>query len=418
MLQQARALFHAEEAKGLRSSAASKIENIRHFDVEEMERAVAICYWGRSGTMLLASYLDGHDDVILLPTDCSERIYQFFERYGSLSLHDKLICYPVLMPNFFQGKFPVAAADYYAAINALFEVYGNAPSEFLESRRTFFQFLHIVYCVALGRRPVSRHPVIVYAQHNWDDELARRLVEDFPQTRFIHPVRDPITNCGRVFDYWYPPFKRNANAEQDASSDVGYKSPLTSLRVFRDLAKKDIPHSGMESRTCAIRFEDLHLHLERTMRRVADWLDLPYQTSLLESTFNGVPWVVKRGTSSWSGTRSEQANRDSQNVSFTDRGLLFAVLNEDFVAWNYPCPAIFRYSVVRIFTFALLLLLPTKIEIITLSSLIKPSLRFGSFRYAVRSFAWILICRVGIVLLLAIELGRRLIFGKRVFDLL
>src|ERR1039457_193555 len=63
ILQRARAFFRAEEAKDSQSLVASKIEGIRHFDVAGMQRVVAICKYGNSGAVLLASYLDGHDDV-------------------------------------------------------------------------------------------------------------------------------------------------------------------------------------------------------------------------------------------------------------------------------------------------------------------------------------------------------------------
>ena len=80
---------------------------------------------------------------------------------------------------------------------------GNLPQEFLKSRRTFFKFLHVAYCVAQGRLPVKGpRPLIVYAQHYWNVGLARRFVEDFPQARFIHTVRDPITNSSRLFEAW------------------------------------------------------------------------------------------------------------------------------------------------------------------------------------------------------------------------
>jgi hypothetical protein len=347
----------------------------------------------------------------MLPVGLSERIYPFFERYQSLSLQDKLIAYPVFMKNFdqdfFQGDFPIAAADYYAAVIALFDVYRNSSLKFLESRRAFFQFLHVVYCVALGHRPASPRPLIVYAQHDPDDELARRFVEDFPQARFIHTVRDPVTNCGRSFGaHWAGPYG-------------GYG--LTAARyVIRILTERDIPHPGMESRTRAIRFEDLHLHLEKTMRAVADWLGLPYRSSLLDSTFNGVPWVYKRGTISWSGSRPEQARRDLKNISFADQGLLFAVFNEDFVAWDYSCPKIFKHTLVRFLTCTLVLLIPMKIEIIAGYRLVKvlPTLRWTDFPYAINAFARVVISRLAIMFLLAEELYRRLVFGKKVLELL
>ena len=407
MVEHARALFHAEKAKDLQFLATRKIEDIRHFDVAGMERAVAICMYGRSGSQLLASYLDGHNDLIMLPTNGGERIYQFFDRYRSLSLHDKLIAYPVFATHFFDGDFPIAPAHYYAAVNALFNVYGNRSLEFLESRRAFFQLLHVVYCVALGRRPASPRPVIVWALHFLNDQLARHFVEDFPQARFIHTVRDPITSFSRLFDRWF--------------RDVGHQRGFLSAGyVTSHLTRADIAHPGMESRTRAIRFEDLHSSLEKTMRTVADWLGLTFQSSLLDSTLNGVPWTVQRGTISWSGVRPEQAIRDSRNISFTDRGLLFVVLNEDFVAWNYPCPTIFKYPLVRVLTFMLVLLIPMKMEMIEVYTLIKtlPSLRRKAFRYAINGLVQIFICRVAIMSLMAVELFRRLIFGKRVLELL
>jgi hypothetical protein len=406
LMEQARALFRAEEARDLKSLVAGKIDDIRYFDVAGMKSAVAICMYGSSGTKLLASYLDGHDDVIALPTDRSTRIYQFFERYQSLALHDKLIAYPVFA-NFFQGDFPIAAADYYAAVKALSEMYGDWSPELLESRRAFFQFIHIVYCVALGRRPASPHPLIVYAQHFVDDQLARRFCEDFPQAHFIHMVRDPITNCGRLFDFWYTAKPWGAD-----------RNFLTAGRVLSHLTRADIPHSGMESCTRTIRFEDLHSHQEKTIRAVADWLGLAYRPSLLDSSFNGVPWVVKRETTSWSGPRQAQSIRDLKNLSFTDRAILFAVLNEDFVAWNYPCPDIFKYALVRVFTFMVVLLIPMKMEIISVCNLIKahPLLRHGGFRQTIHELGQSLLCRIAIMSLLAVELYRRLAYGRKVLN--
>jgi hypothetical protein len=408
LLQRVRAFFRAEETKDSHSLAASKIEDIRHYDIAGMERVAAICRWGSSGSLLLASYLDGHDDVITLPGNLSGAIYPFFDYYQSLSLHDKLLAYPFVSIDgydhsqyFFQGEHGVAAADYYAAVKALFEVHGNRPREFLESRRAFFQFLHIVYNVALGRRPVSPHPLIVYAQALANDHLARYLVEDFPQARFIHTVRDPISNCGRLFEH-----------------DLKPHGSLAAVYVIARLVIWDKPHSGMASRTRAIRFEDLHLHLEETMAAVAAWLGIPYQPSLLESTINGheFVWRPRTGTA-WSGVRPQKAVRDSRNVSFTDRGLLFAVLHEDFVAWDYTEPKIFRHALVRVLTCMLVLLIPMKIEIITARMVLKllPSRRFG---YAIKGLLRVCIGRVAIMSLLAVDLYRRLVVGKQVLELL
>jgi hypothetical protein len=408
LLQRAGAFFGAAEAQVPQSLTASKIEEIRHFDVARMQRVAAICRWGSSGSLLLASYLDGHDDVIMLPGNLSGGIYPFFDCHPTLSLRDKLLAYPFVSIDgydhfeyFFQGEHAIAAADYYAAVNALFEVYGNQPRDFLESRRAFFQFLHIVYNVALGRLPASPHPVIVYAQALANDHMARYLVEDFPQARFIHTVRDPITNCGRLFEH-----------------DLKPHGFLAAVYVIARLVIWDKPHTGMEARTRAIRFEDLHLHLEETMGAVATWLGIPYQSSLLESTTNGhqFVWRPRTGTA-WSGVRPQKAVRDSRNVSFIDRGLLYAVLHEDFVSWDYPGPRTFRHALVRVITGALVLLIPMEMEIITARMAFK-SLPTRGFRYTIQGLLRVCIGRVAIMSLLAVELYRRLVFGKQVLELL
>jgi hypothetical protein len=91
ILLRANALFRAEQAQDLRSVIAEKAEDLRHYDVLAMDRVLAILSWGRSGSLLLASYFDGHDDVIMLPEICGWKLYEFFERYRSLHLRDKLV---------------------------------------------------------------------------------------------------------------------------------------------------------------------------------------------------------------------------------------------------------------------------------------------------------------------------------------
>ena len=51
-----------------------------------MTRAATICHWGRSGSVLLASYLDNHPDIITLPNQTSEHLYQFYQDYPGLSV--------------------------------------------------------------------------------------------------------------------------------------------------------------------------------------------------------------------------------------------------------------------------------------------------------------------------------------------
>jgi hypothetical protein len=431
ILLRANALFRTEQSKDLRGIIAEKIEDLQYYDVLAMERVVAVCYWGRSGTILLSSYLDGHGDVMMLPATRGVLVYPFFERYQSLSLRDKLIAYPGFTElldasskedgfgcSLFDDDFAISSAQYYAAVQAILEVYGKWPPEFLASRRAFFLFVHIAYNLALGRRPASSRPQIVYAQHEWDNVVARHLVEDFPQAKFVHTIRDPISSFDRLFDWWLRlEFLQHKEPLRDFSETRPRRwrpaSPGPPWRVLRHLVNADRPHFGMESRTRALR---LHCDTAETMRDLSDWLGLHYQATLLDSTFNGIPYVVTRDGITWSGRRPEQAQRQSRNVSRKDRALLSALFYENFVAWNYPCPRIFGKPIVRWLVLILLALVPMKTEIIFARAIFKrkvlPSVRHGNISIALKSLLRILLCRLGIIWLVVGEFFRRLTYGK------
>jgi hypothetical protein len=408
VLVRANALFHAEESKDLRGLIQKKIEDLRDYDVPAMQRVVAILSWGRSGSLLLASYLDGHDDVILLPELCGQRLDEFFELHRGLSLSEKLLAYPAFepgYPRFFEGDFPISAEQYYAAVQAIHEVYAEWPPEFLESRRAFFLFVHIAYNLALGRKPASPHPLIVYAQHGWDNVLATHLVEDFPEAKFVHTVRDPLSSSNGMFHYLF-----GVLGEHFPRTYV-----LAPYSAVCCLANTDQAHLGMESRTRTIRFEDLHSDLADTMGDLAEWLGLPFQPTLLNSTFNEIPWVVKRDGKAWSGRRLDQVQRQSWDLSARDRALLFSVFYENFVQWHYPCPKIFGNSLVRSVVYLSLFLIPMKTEVIAARAVFKhrilPSLRHGELSRALKSMLGIGLCRLKIIRLLTPLVFRRCLSG-------
>jgi hypothetical protein len=376
---------------------AEKIEELRHYDVLAMDRVVAVLSWGRSGSLLLSSYLDGHEDVILLPELCGWKLHHFFERYQSLSWRDKLIAFAAFEPDsvrLFEGDFAIPTAQYYAAVRAIVEFYGDWPPEFLDSYRAFFVFVHIAYNLALGRRPASSNPLIVYAQHARDDRVARRLVEDFPQAKFIHTIRDPLSSCDGMFHFFLG----------TVTKDFPRTYTLTPYWAVFFLTDKDRPHSGMESRTRTVRFEDLQRETAQTIRDLSDWPGLSYQATLLDSTFNGIPYVVTRDGKAWSGPRPEQAQRNLRYIPLKDRALLLAFFYQNLVDWNYPYPKIFGYVIVRWIVFLSLVLLPMKMEIVaargTLRGWTLPLLRQGKIWGAIRSLLGMGFYRLKIIRLL------------------
>jgi len=408
ILLRTQALFRAEPSKDLRGIIAAKIQDLQYYDVPAMDRVAAILSWGRSGSLLLSSYLDGHDDVMMLPELCGERLYEFFERHRWLPWHDKLIAYAAFEPDYpqlFDGDFAISPTQYYASVQAILKFFGNWPAEFLESRRAFFLFVHIAYNLSLGRRPASSHPLIVYALHAVNDLVAKYVAEDFPQAKFVHTIRDPLSSCNGMFRFLF-----GALAQSFPRTYI--LAPYSSLCCLVD---KDRAHFGMESRTRTIRLEDMHRDTADTIRDLSDWLGLAYQATLLDSTFNGIPYVVTRDGKAWSGRRLEQTQRNSWNLSRADRALLCALFYENFVDWDYPCPKIVGYPIVRCIVFISLFLLPMKMEIIAARAIFKrrilPSVRQGDISHAIRCLIGIGFCRLKIIWLLAPAFFRRCACG-------
>jgi hypothetical protein len=399
----------ARDAADQATLVARKIRELARFDVLGMDEVVAVSAWGRSASLLLTSFLDGHDHVVMLPGLHGERIWRFFDRYAELPLEDRLLAYPRYSEQqgrpFHYGDFIVAEADYRAAVTALMAVHGDAPAEVLAAPRTFFQFLHTAYALAQGKSPATPRPLMVYFQHNRDEALADRLIRDFPKARFLHTVRHPIA-C----------FRSSVERHLALSMSDGqipqpsYFKPV--LAIATELLTQDRPHPGAEARTMAVRFEDMHLAPRDTMRSVAGWLGLPWRRTLEASTFNGVPYLMERGDSDWVGTQPTQAEGPLRNVSFADRMLLFALFHENFAAWGYPHPALFRHGWLRRLAVMAFRIVPMSMELTVARASwrvqVRPALDRGAYAFVLRLTARWAACHGAAARVAAAELRRRI----------
>jgi hypothetical protein len=367
---------YREHQDAARALVPAKLALLRDYDAPGMDRAATICHWGRSGSVLLASYFDGHDDVITLPNQTSEYAYPFCGEYQSLSIWEKLVAYPAysqvrkgnagdfFLKNNPAGDFAVDPAHYFASVQALSAIYGDSPALDLAARRRFFQFLHVAYAGALDRPAANPRPLMISAQHWINSELAQALIKDFPDARFLHTVRDPIS----AFDSWLERhFIWQFRDNPDLTS--GYRYPA--FDALRDLLSWDAGHDGLQARTRGIRFEDMHLAPEQTMRRLAEWLGVPYRPCMLDSTLNGRPYAVEAGGRSWVGPNPDNARRRSKNLNALDQLMVFSVLHRNFAEWNYPYPRFLRHRSIRVVLVLIGMLMPTKMEWVNIKNILR-----------------------------------------------
>jgi hypothetical protein len=417
----------------LRSEVAKEVEELsRLYDFLAITTVAAIAPWGRSGSLLLASYFDGHDQVMALPALRSNWIYIFFAAHPTLSLREKLLAYPSFNEShdphsdaagcgrsLFEGPFAVDRGRYSIVAQAVSEVYDTLPPEFASSSKGFFIAVHATFDRCLGRRPRTRTPVIVCALHEWDNPTATGLIEDFPDARFIQTVRDPISSVDRLFDWFFDPnllSARQPTAEERAGGARHAKrsaSILASWMALHHIVDADQIHPRARGRTRVVRFEDLHHGTAATMRDLAKWLGMEPTPALTESTFAGRAYVVDRGGKSWSGARRERLRRDQRNLSRPDRGLIYALFKENFRAWGYPCPKAFDSRLVRLAVLLLAVPRLTRMEMIVARVAwrrrIWPWIKQGQWRTPVDTLARISFSRAAICQLVIREIPRRLI---------
>jgi hypothetical protein len=425
MLQQTLAYYRAA-APLTATHLHDKLQLARGYDVAHMDRAVAVLFWGRSGSLLLTSYLDGHDEALVMPALTSGLVYKFYARYPGLTVWEKLIAYPTNFEQsfagdygefneFFGGRFPIAPAEYYAAVHALYQLHGGRERAWLEQRRTFFQLLFVATALATRRPAGHPRPIMVHSQHWFSGELAAQLLEDFPSAWFIHTVRDPIS----AFDSW---FDHQVAADRFALANQQHRGPLyaqPALDTVRVLTSQDRPQPGAELRSVALRFEDLHLAPGALMQRVVAFLDIPFETSLLESTFNRAAWVNVTASGAWTGANPANAMRRSRNLGLRGRLLISTLMYEEFRTWRYPVGAWLRHRTLRAIAFGTVWLSlwvwPMRMERIGAANVwrqqVRPAIKARRFAYAGKSLRSLIACHVRLLGLLGRE-GRRRLPGR------
>jgi hypothetical protein len=128
---------------------------------------------------------------------------------------------------------------------------------------------------------------------------------DYPDGRFIIPVRDPIN--------WYASAREHAAAFADVHTAIGRWLRCNENTLDVALRRPDAFHF--------VRFEDLVTDLKPALRLLMRFLGLPYEDCLLTPTFNGMPVASDSSFGAKYGIDREAADR-SHLVSASDRAII------------------------------------------------------------------------------------------------
>jgi hypothetical protein len=337
---------------------------------QSIEMVLAIAYYGRSGSLFLQSLLDSHPNVITLPGDLMNNYAAFWNKFRHLPASAFIEKFIETHPELFG----IAPPDSYLALNGFTTLGSNKDqasgvdqnifSNALKSamgksvspvpRKLFFQSVYVAYATALGQQlDTSRPPIIVHGIHGAIDARINPLVEDFPETRFITMVREPVRSVNsHVFKY--------ARSNHPKGCCVANMDLLFGVLIGGMV----LGPSSDQSR--AIRLEDLHGDKHNVLEKLCKWIGIPWHDNLMKSTFDGKQW--------WNDKWSQEHGKGTMNLKLVSTGELnlispfdhyriMGTLVNKHVKWGYPVPRWLRSVLARIILLPLLLI-PFRIELL------------------------------------------------------
>ena len=324
--------------------------------------AIGLQNYDISGTVFMASLLDGHPNIAPMPGINTMGFYDFWETIKALNDNERIHAFVEGHPCWFDeiGSTMGRVGD-----NADQKVWAD-PTRFLEiaksgfskdrllSRREFFQLVNISYNLAIDRQ-LSSDIYVIFHVHNMPLETVTQFYSDFPDAKVIYMIRNIKGNFASL--------SRQLFAEENGPPENVWKCNLNQLllgkfhyvgnfEVFRDR-----PHQPEYLNNCtAVRLEDVHSHPKSILTALCRWLDIPWDDSLLKSTFDGKLWWNKGRKESpvVQGFKPQLPYRGIKDqLSLLDRLRLDIISHRKAKFWRYKTsvdwlPNYFRFVLLRL----------------------------------------------------------------------
>jgi choline kinase len=270
-----------------------------------VESVVAVQNWGRSGSTFVQSLFDDHPQVLSTPNFYSRRFYMVwaYDLAGRPEA-ERVEAFLEAFRQWWDSSLVDASAGLHRLGAARRELAGVERSK-LEgylraafppgrpvTRRNLFEAAHLAYALARGQRLAETGLQILFPIHGEPRAVACALLEDFPEARFLHTVRDPRTNVASTlahykvnnFDLRFDPVEATLLA-------LFGQQMRRYGRLHTAFADRPyLPYLAVDDRARLLRLEELHGAGRTLLDAVCAWLGLEWSDRLLDSTWDGKPW--------------------------------------------------------------------------------------------------------------------------------
>jgi len=314
------------------------------------KKITALVHFGRSGTGLLHSLIDGHPEISTLP---SVYFSEFFDHFtwkkiiagGWEEMANRFATiYHVLFDASSSAPIPAGYLkfiSYFGQKEGLTNV-GINKSEVLRVDKkvfikelkqlmnsydrldaiTFFMLIHSSYEIAIQNFNKKKH--IFYHIHNPDAYARLNFLRLTPSTNWLMMVREPLQSC----ESWI----------KNSFHENNYKT--IAKRIFQMLFDVDNIIYRDEN-SIGVRLEDLKKYPKKTIQALCSWLGIEENDNLYEMTVQGKKW--------WGDPTSPDYEKDGSNpfgnTSINrELGLIFSK-NDQFILRTlfYPFSVHFKY---------------------------------------------------------------------------
>jgi hypothetical protein len=328
------------------------------FHLQELP-VIALVTTGRTGSDFLQSLLDSHPQVAtfnghFLPyTEFFSTSKVIANNNGRAEdLADEFIGYYLYK---LVSRYDIQEGKDCLGVNSneSFEIstleFKNNILGFLEgvklTTRNFLISVYGAYNLCIGQKIEDLR--ILFHHPHLDYEL-RLFLNDFPSTRLIFSTRDPRANFFSHVDHFRRYYKTHDN-----EAHIYYCLKMA-------LEDSELSDEYLLDYTAA-RLEDFPR--EDKVRKLATWLGIDYNESMLRSTWVGLDWhgdkvsIKKFSATGWSQTRTE--NGWQKGLGWNEKLVFNYILNDRLKWYGYPVRPANKADPIII---AILILLPFKSE--------------------------------------------------------
>jgi len=323
-------------------------------EFEKRPRICSILYDGRSGSVFLQSLLDDHPDVSTFPATAlmggarGRHINEMLAMVAESSWEQ--------LGEEFVRRYPVVFDSSDDTTNCRLNELGSEKNEkilvdqqrFLSAwlgltrelprtARMFFIAIHIAYEVA-KQRPINNNLLIVHAMHTPEPNM-EAICKTFPEQKIILMTREPLD----TFNSHYKSHINVFHAENpgknfwDLEQSINY--PLDIFMNIFTSYKNIKNYVANHDLIRALKLEDIHANAERTMSRVAEWLEIPYHKNLHSSSFGGKTHWGDISIHHRTGPANKKMSYEHSKDYFeNDAKILFTLTKQRYLNYEYPKP--------------------------------------------------------------------------------